>query len=219
MKWWGPIVWEYYGTTEGGGTVASPEQWLAHPGTVGLPYPGADVKILDNDGVEVPRGESGTVYFLVTWSDFQYYKDEEKTRAGRRGNYCTVGDLGRMDEEGFLYLHGRSSELIITGGVNVYPAEIEAALIGHPSVADVAVVGRPDDDRGEVPHAFVEPTPDAIAGPDLEDELLARCRERLARFKLPRGFTFVAALPRDPNGKLLKRKLQELTALAGQQRD
>jgi long-chain acyl-CoA synthetase len=213
MDWWGPIVWEYYGTTEGGGTVASPQQWLARPGTVGLPYPGADVRILDDDGLEVARGESGTVYFLVTWSDFEYYNDSDKTQAGRRGDYCTVGDLGRMDEEGYLYLHGRSSELIITGGVNVYPAEIEAALIGHPSVADVAVVGRPDEDRGEVAHAFIEPAAGAIAGPELEDELLARCRERLATFKLPRGFTFVETLPRDPNGKLLKRKLHDLMSL------
>ncbi len=210
MRWWGPIIWEYYGTTEGGGTVASPEQWLAHPGTVGLPYPGADIKILDDDGHEVPRGESGTVYFLVTWSDFEYHNDPDKTRAGRRGDYCTVGDLGRMDDEGFLYLLGRSSEVIISAGVNVYPAEIEAALIGHPAVADVAVVGRPDEDRGEVPHAFIETVAGVEESPELVEELMARCRERLAGFKLPRTLTFVPALPRDPNGKLLKRSLDAL---------
>jgi long-chain acyl-CoA synthetase len=217
MRWWGPIVWEYYGTTEGGGTIADPQQWLDHPGTVGLPYPGADIKILDDDGNEVPTGAAGTVYFLVTWSDFEYHNDPAKTSSGRRGNYCTVGDLGRVDDEGFLYLLGRSSELIITGGVNVYPAEIEAALIGHPAVADVAVVGRPDADRGEVPHAFVEPADGVVAGPQLEAELVGRCRERLAGFKLPRGMTFVAQLPRDPNGKLLKRRLQELVSSASPQ--
>lgn len=210
MDWWGPIVWEYYGTTEGGGTIASPQQWLEHPGTVGRPYPGADIKILDENGAEVPVGESGTVYFLVTWSDFEYYNDPDKTRAGRRGDYCTVGDLGRVDEDGFLYLLGRSSELIISGGVNVYPAEIEAALIADPCVADIAVVGRPDEDRGEVPHAFVELAPGVVAGPDVEAALMARCRERLAGFKVPRVLTFVDQLPRDPNGKLLKRHLHEL---------
>jgi long-chain acyl-CoA synthetase len=210
MDWWGPIVWEYYGTTEGGGTMATPQQWLAHPGTVGLAYPGADIRILDDDGLEVPRGESGTVYFLVTWSDFEYHNDPGKTSAGRRGDYCTVGDLGRMDDEGFLYLLGRSSELIISAGQNVYPAEIEAALIGHPLVADVAVVGRPDSDRGEVPHAFIEAKRGTETDGAFEAELLARCRERLAGYKLPRTFTFVAELPRDPNGKLLKRRLDEL---------
>jgi long-chain acyl-CoA synthetase len=120
-----------------------------------------------------------------------------------------VGDLGRVDEEGFLYLLGRSSELIISAGVNVYPAEIEAALIGHPAVADVAVVARPDDDRGEVPEAFVELAPGVEPGPAIEAELAARCRERLAAFKLPRVMTFVETLPRDPNGKLLKRRLRE----------
>lgn len=210
MDWWGPIVWEYYGTTEGGGTIATPQQWLDHPGTVGRPYPGADIKILDDDGVEVPVGQSGTVYFLVTWSDFEYYNDPGKTREGRRGDYCTVGDLGRVDEDGFLYLLGRSSELIISGGVNVYPAEIEAALIADPTVADVAVIGRPDDDRGEVPHAFVELAPGFLPGPEVEAELMARCRGRLAGFKLPRMLTFVEQLPRDPNGKLLKRNLRDL---------
>jgi long-chain acyl-CoA synthetase len=209
MDWWGPIVWEYYGTTEGGGTIATPEQWLERPGTVGSAYPGADIRILDDDGIEVARGDSGTVYFHVAWSDFEYHNDPDKTSAGRRGDYCTVGDLGRMDDDGFLYLLGRSSELIITNGINVYPAEIEGALIGHPGVADVAVIGHPDADRGEIVYAFVEPAPGRVAGPELEAELMARCRERLAPFKLPRVISFVTELPRDPNGKLLKRRLSE----------
>jgi long-chain acyl-CoA synthetase len=207
MGWWGPIVWEYYGTTEGGGTIADPHQWLAHPGTVGLPYPGADVRVLDDDGEQVPAGTPGTVYFHVVWSDFEYLHDPGKTRDNRRGDYVTVGDLGYLDDEGFLYLLGRSVELIISAGVNVYPAEIESRLVNHPAVADVAVVGEPDDDRGEVPVAHVELAPGAVAGPELVAELHAHCAAELAAFKLPRRFVFVDALPRDPSGKLLKRKL------------
>jgi long-chain acyl-CoA synthetase len=207
MDWWGPVVYEYYGTTEGGGTVATPEQWLAHPGTVGLPYPGADIRIFDEQGNEVPAGTPGTVYFHVGWSDFEYLHDAAKTAGNRRGSYATVGDLGYVDEEGFLYLLGRSSELIISGGVNVYPAEIESALIRHPAVADAAVLGVPDDDLGEVAHAYLEAAPGVVPDAALETEIRRHCEAELARFKHPRRITFVAALPRDPSGKLMKRRL------------
>ena len=207
MQWWGPLIWEYYGTTEGGGTVADPQQWLSHPGTVGKPYPGADVRVLDEAGDPVPPGTPGTVYFHVVWSDFEYLHDPGKTRDNRRGDYVTVGDLGYLDEEGFLYLLGRSVELIISAGVNIYPAEIESALSHHPAVADVAVVGAPDEDRGEIPVAHVELADGAVPGPELEAELRRHCAEELAAFKHPRRFVFVDALPRDPSGKLLKRKL------------
>ena len=208
FDWWGPVIYEYYGTTEGGGTVADPQQWLAHPGTVGKPYPGADIRILDEHGVEVAAGISGTVYFYVTWSDFEYLNDTSKTAGSRRGEYATVGDLGYVDDEGFLYLLGRSSELIISGGVNVYPAEIESVLVRHPAVADAAVIGVPDEDLGEVVQAVLEPAPGATPGPALEAQIRDHCAEQLAKFKHPRVITFVEALPRDPSGKLLKRKLR-----------
>jgi long-chain acyl-CoA synthetase len=213
MRWWGPIIYEYYGTTEGGGTVAEPQQWLAHPGTVGKPYPGAEIRILDEAGAQVPPGTAGTVYFYTAWSDFEYLHDPGKTRGNRRGDYVTVGDMGYLDEEGFLFLLGRSAELIVSAGVNVYPAEIESVLVRHPTVADVAVVGEPDEDRGEVPVAYIERSTPDLPGPELEAELRRHCAAELAGFKLPRRFVVVDALPRDPSGKLLKRKLGQTTSV------
>ncbi len=208
LEWWGPVLWEYYGATEGGGTLVRPEEWLRRPGTVGRPWPGADVKVLDDAGLECPPGRVGTVY-LKLLAEFEYKGDPEKTRAGRRGGYFTVGDVGELDEEGWLFLRDRKIDMIITGGVNVYPAEVEAALLAHPEVADAAVFGIPHEEWGEQVKAVVEPAPGASPGRDLEERLLAHCRERLAGYKCPRSVDFSDALPRDPNGKLYKRRLRD----------
>jgi long-chain acyl-CoA synthetase len=208
LEWWGPVLWEYYGATEGGGTLVRPEEWLRRPGTVGRPWPGADVKVLDDAGRECPPGRVGTVY-LKLLAEFEYKGDPEKTRAGRRGGYFTVGDVGELDEEGWLFLRDRKIDMIITGGVNVYPAEVEAALLAHPEVADAAVFGIPHEEWGEQVKAVVEPAPSASPGRDLEERLLAHCRERLAGYKCPRSVDFSDALPRDPNGKLYKRRLRD----------
>ncbi|MEO6122332.1 MAG: AMP-binding protein [Ilumatobacteraceae bacterium] len=214
IEWWGPVVYEYYGTTEGGGTYVTSQDWLARPGTVGRPWLGADIKILDDDGNEVPPGTEGTVYILLGDAGFEYYKDESKTSASRIGDYFTVGDIGLLDEDGFLFLKDRSADLIIAGGVNIYPVEIENALLGHPAVGDVAVFGAPDPDLGERVVAVVEPTRGWVADDALRDALLEHCTSTLARFKVPRELTFSDALPRDPSGKLYKRKLREAYRLA-----
>jgi long-chain acyl-CoA synthetase len=208
LEWWGPVIYEYYGATEGGGTLVGPEEWLRHPGTVGRAWEGAEIRILDDEGAECPPGQPGTVYMKVL-QDFAYKGDEEKTRASRRGGFFTVGDVGYLDEDGYLFLCDRKIDMIISGGVNIYPAEVEAALFSHPGVADAAVFGIPDDDWGEQVKAVVEPAPGAVAGPDLEREILDHCAERLARYKCPRSIDFTRAMPRDPNGKLYKRKLRD----------
>ena len=214
IEWWGPVVYEYYGTTEGGGTFVTSEQWLERPGTVGRPWQGADIKILAEDGSEVPAGREGTVYILLGEASFEYYKDETKTAAARIGDYFTVGDIGLLDEDGFLFLKDRSADLIIAGGVNIYPVEIENALLSHPAVGDVAVFGAPDSDLGERVVAVVEPARGVVQSDQLRDELLAHCASKLARFKVPRELTFSDALPRDPSGKLYKRKLRDVHRLA-----
>ena len=208
LEWWGPVIYEYYGATEGGGTMVRAEEWLAHPGTVGRPWPGADVKIYDDDGRECGPGEIGTVY-LKLMGEFEYKDDPDKTRANRRGEYFTVGDVGEIDGDGYLFLRDRKIDMIISGGVNVYPAEVEAVLLGHPDVADAAVFGIPHDEWGEEVRAVVEPTAAARASADLEARLLAHCQELLAKYKCPRAIEFRDALPRDPNGKLYKRLLRD----------
>lgn len=209
IEWWGPVVHEYYGTTEGGGTIVGPEDWLAHPGTVGRPWPGAEIRVLDTEGADVPAGEIGTVFIKVSDDDFEYYKDEAKTAAGRIPGYFTVGDIGYLDAEGYLYLCDRSSNLIISGGVNIYPAEIEAVLLAHGSVGDVAVFGIPDVEFGEQVHAVVEPAEGIVWDDSLRDELVAHCRQRLAGFKVPRSWDETSQLPRDPSGKLFTRTLRD----------
>jgi long-chain acyl-CoA synthetase len=211
IEWWGPVLHEYYAGTEGNGFVyCNSEQWLAHPGTVGLPLIGK-VHILGEDGEELPAGGRGTIYFE---SDalFTYHNDPEKTAASRdpggRG-WTTLGDVGYLDDEGFLYLTDRKAYMIITGGVNVYPQEAENVLALHPKVADVAVLGVPNDEFGEEVKAVVEPISMDDAGPDLERELIAYCRERLADVKCPRSVDFRAELPRHPTGKLYKRLLKD----------
>jgi long-chain acyl-CoA synthetase len=166
------------------------------------------VKILDDEGRECPPGRVGTVY-LKLLADFEYKGDPEKTRAGRHGGYFTVGDVGELDDEGWLFLRDRKIDMIITGGVNVYPAEVEAVLLEHPAVADAAVFGIPHEEWGEEVKAVVEPVPGARPGRELEEALLAHCRERLAAYKCPRSVDWSDALPRDPNGKLYKRRLRD----------
>ena len=208
FAWLGPVIYEFYGASEGGGTLATPHDWLAHPGTVGRPWVGADVKVLDDDGTPVPSGTVGTVY-LKLMGEFAYKGDPEKTAASRRGDYFTVGDMGELDDDGFLYLRDRKIDMIVSGGVNVYPAEVEAALLSHPSVGDAAVFGVPHDDWGEEVKAVVEPAVGVVPSPELAANMLAHCESMLARYKLPRSIDFVDAMPRDPNGKLYKRTLRD----------
>ncbi|MST32857.1 AMP-binding protein [Acidimicrobiaceae bacterium USS-CC1] len=209
IDWWGPIVWEYYAGTEGNGLVlCDSPQWLAHPGTVGRPLIG-EVHVVGEDGAEVPAGTVGTVYF-GGGADFEYLHDPAKTAAAHHpAGWTTLGDIGYVDGDGFLYLTDRKADMIISGGVNVYPQEAENVLALHPKVADVAVFGVPDDDLGEAVKAVVEPIDPADAGPALAAELIAYCRSQLAHYKCPLSVDFEAELPRHPTGKLYKRLLKD----------
>jgi len=215
MEWLGPIVWEYYAATEGSGTLVSPHAWLRRPGTVGKVDPPDHVRILDADGADAQRDEVGTVYLKApaptATGRFEYYKAPEKTAGAYvgTGEYFTLGDYGYVDADGYLFLTDRSAHLIISGGVNIYPAEVEAELIGHPAVGDFGVVGVPDDDWGEIVVAVVEPQPGVSPSPDLAAELVEWCRDRIAHYKCPRRVEFTEALPRHDNGKLYKHQLRE----------
>jgi acyl-CoA synthetase (AMP-forming)/AMP-acid ligase II len=211
IDWLGPVLWEYYAGSEGNGmTVIDTPDWLSHPGSVGRSLSAA-LHIVDERGDERPAGEDGLIYFEGT--AFEYHNDPAKTAGSRdeRG-WSTLGDIGHLDADGFLYLSDRRTDLIISGGVNLYPREIEEALIGHPAVADVAVIGVPDPDMGQSVLAVVQPSePDAESESEsaaLAAELIAYCRGRLAGFKCPRSVEFVAELPRTPTGKLLRRQLR-----------
>jgi long-chain acyl-CoA synthetase len=204
IEWWGPVIFEVYGAAEGGGTRATSEEWLQKPGTVGR---GVGVQVLREDGSACRPGEVGVVHCKLQ-RPFEYHNDPDKTSAGRRGDLFTVGDLGYLDHDGYLFLCGRLSDLIISGGVNIYPAEIEAALLEHPAVADVAVFGVPDPEWGERVTALVVLEAGQAAGEDTADRLADHCRGRLAGYKLPRRIAFVPSLPRDAAGKLAKRNLR-----------
>lgn len=209
MDWWGPVLYEYYGSTESGPVVvATPEQWLARPGTVGRAVDGVQIKILDPDGAELPPGETGLIY-ASGQPGFEYHGDPEKTASAMRGDFYTPGDLGHLDEDGWLYMSDRRTDLIISGGVNIYPAEIENALLQHPAVGDVVVIGVPDEDWGQIVVALVEPADGAAPGDDLAADLLAHCEPRLAKLKHPRRIEFRASLPRTPSGKLSRRRVRE----------
>jgi acyl-CoA synthetase (AMP-forming)/AMP-acid ligase II len=211
IDWWGPVLHEYYAGSEGNGFVyCDSEAWLAHKGTVGSALMG-EIHILDDDGDDVPTGQPGTIYF-AGGAEFSYHNDPDKTAKSRdpRGRgWSTLGDVGYLDEDGFLYLTDRKAYMIITGGVNVYPQETENVLAVHPKVADVAVFGVPNADFGEEVKAVVQPLSLDEAGPELERELIAYCREHLADVKCPRSIDFRPELPRHPTGKLYKRLLKD----------
>ncbi|MEV0083998.1 AMP-binding protein [Saccharopolyspora sp. NPDC050642] len=200
LDWWGPVIYEYYSSTEGGGAAVNPHEWLEHPGTVGRAWEGAEVKILDEDGAPVPAGAVGAVW-IRNDDPFVYHNDPEKTATAWRDGFFTAGDMGFLDEDGWLYLADRRSDLIISGGVNIYPAEIEAALLAHPAVSDAGVIGLPDPEWGSTVHAVVELTAGTDPGDRLSHELLDFCERRLARYKCPRSLEF-RSLPRTPTGKL-----------------
>jgi long-chain acyl-CoA synthetase len=208
LDWWGPRVYEYYAATEGGGTIATPQDWLARPGTVGTAWPVSEVMVADDAGNRCPPGVPGTVYMKMGEHEFAYLGDQAKTKAGRLGGFFTVGDIGHLDADGFLFLCDRRSDMIISGGSNIYPAEIEAEIIMHPKVTDVAVFGIPDDEWGEQIKAVVQPAEGAQAGPELAAEILSSLEGRLARMKWPKSVDFIGEMPRDPSGKLLKRRLR-----------
>lgn len=209
LDWWGPIIHEYYSGSEGGiTTYISPQEWLTHVGSVGRPIDGK-IHILDDDDNELPPGKPGVV-FAEGARDISYHNDPEKTRkAHSKQGYTTVGDVGYLDEDGYLYLTDRKDYVIIVGGVNIYPQEIEDTLIQHPAVADVAVFGVPNEEFGEEIKAVVELTDQSLAGAELEQELIDFCKARISIQKCPRSVDFEPELPRSPAGKLYKRKLRD----------
>jgi long-chain acyl-CoA synthetase len=199
-------VWEYYGATEGLATIISPSDWLRKPGSVGRAAPNLEVHILDDEGTELPPGETGLVYITPMGGvRFAYAGAEDKTREAWRGDLYTVGDMGHLDADGYLFLTDRKQDMIISGGANIYPAEVEAVLYGHPAVGDVAVIGIPDPEWGEQVRAIVELNSGTLA---TEQELIDFCRANLSHDKCPKTIEFVDELPRDPNGKVRKAELR-----------
>lgn len=210
MDWWGPVIYETYGGTEGAATIARPHRWIAKPGTVGKPIHGVDLKILDDDGNEVATGEVGDIYIRSRAGQrSEYFKDPEKTRSIWRGDHFTLGDMGYVDDDGFLFLSDRKKDMIISGGVNIFPAEVEAALLSHPAVGDVAVIGVPDPEWGEQVKAIIEPATGVVPTDELGKEVIDFCRENLAHYKCPRTVDFRDELPRADNGKLYKRRIRD----------
>ena len=211
IEWWGPISHEFYAGSEGNGFIAcNSEDWLAHEGTVGKAIVGIP-HICNDEGEELPIGEEGTIWFEGD-SDFKYHKDEEKTKESRHtihSNWSTLGDVGKLDEDGYLYLTDRKAFMIITGGVNVYPQETENLLITHPKVSDCAVIGVPNEEFGEEVKAVIEPIEWSERGENLEEELINFCKENLSSIKCPKSIDFEKELPRHPTGKLYKRLLKD----------
>ena len=209
IDWWGPVIWEYYAGTEGNGmTLVNSAAWLAHKGTVGKAVVGT-LKICDELGHEVATGTPGTIHF-ADGRPFEYHNDAQKTAESKTAQgWTTLGDVGYVDEEGFLYLTDRKAHMIISGGINIYPQEAENLLVTHPKVMDVAVIGVPNEEFGEEVKAVVQPRDMADAGPALAAELMAFCREHLSHIKCPRSVDFEAELPRHPTGKLYKRLLRD----------
>ena len=209
IEWWGPVIHEYYAGTEGNGfTAIDSKDWLEHPGSVGKAILGS-IHIVDEDGAELPPGEAGTVYF-EGGTTFEYHNDPEKTASSRNDRgWSTLGDVGYLDGDGYLFLTDRKAYMIISGGVNIYPQEAENVLVTHPKVMDVAVFGVPNDEMGEEVKAVVQLIDPAEAGPDMEKELMSYCRSQLAHYKCPRSVDFEAELPRHPTGKLYKRLLRD----------
>ncbi len=208
MDWFGPIIYEYYGGTEGfAGTTIGPQDWLAYPGSVGIPM--APVHVVGEDGQELPVGQSGELYF-EGGPHFEYFKDPAKTASvsNERG-WRSLGDMGYVDQDGYMYLTDRSTFMIVSGGVNIYPQEAENLLVMYPKLVDAAVFGVPNDEFGEEVKAVVQPVEGITPGPELEAELIEYCRSHLATYKCPRTIEFDPELPRDPNGKLYKRRIRE----------
>jgi long-chain acyl-CoA synthetase len=212
LAWWGPIVTEYYGGTEGGFlTAITAEEWLERPDSVGRPLPLAEILVVGDDGGRLGPGEVGDLYFRsLVGSDFSYHNAPEKTEAAHlEAGVGTLGDIGWIDEDGYVFLSDRRIDMVVSGGVNIYPAEVERVLGDHPAVADVAVLGIPDDEMGERVLAVVELADDAEPGEALEADLDAHARRHLAGYKCPRAWAYCDQLPRSEAGKLLKRELRE----------
>ena len=212
IDWWGPILHEYYGATEGNGvTLIDSKEWLAHPGSVGRVQEGA-IHICDDEGNELPAGDVGLIYFEGDAPKFAYHKDPDKTRAAQHpthANWTAVGDVGYLDPEGYLYLTDRKSFMIISGGVNIYPQSIEDQLVMHPDVEDAAVIGVPSDDMGEEVKAVVQPAEGIVPSQALADELLTFLEGKVARYMIPRSIDFLEEIPRLPTGKLYKQALRD----------
>jgi long-chain acyl-CoA synthetase len=205
INWVGPIVWEYLGSTEGPVCVISPQEWLSHPGSVGRP---ASILLLGEDGEPVGAGAAGTIYFPGGPMAFRYHNNPEMTEAARHGDYVTVGDIGRLDDEGYLYLLDRRSDLIISGGVNIYPAEIEQFFLAHPAVSDIAVIGVSDEEWGQSVLAVIEPADGEEPNDALRQALTEFAAAGLSSHKRPRRIEFDPALPRTEAGKLLRREVR-----------
>jgi long-chain acyl-CoA synthetase len=208
MAWWGPVIWETYGGMEGAATIAKPHRWLEKPGTVGRAIKGMRLAILDDDGNELPPGEVGHIY-LDNGVGFSYHDDPDQTESAFKGKRFSLGDIGHLDADGYLFISDRAKDMIITGGTNVYPAEIEGTLLDHPKVRDAAVIGVPDPDWGETVVAIVQPVTGVEPNDELRDELIAFCGDRLASYKRPRRWEFRDELPRTEAGKLYKRKIRD----------
>jgi long-chain acyl-CoA synthetase len=208
IEWWGPVIYEYYGSTEISAiTFCNSEEWLAHPGTVGKPWPESEVRIIDADGNTLPAREVGEVVGRTRGlSDFTYHGDDQKRRDSEKAGLIAPGDVGYFDEDGFLYLCDRAKDMIISGGVNIYPAEIEAELHKMPGVADCAVFGIPDEEFGEAICAVVQPQPEVMLD---EPGVKAWLRSQVAGYKVPKRVEFASELPREDSGKIFKRKLRE----------
>lgn len=209
IEWWGPVLWDTYGGTEGAGTIVSSEEWLRYPGTVGRPIPGSTLRILNDEGMDVPPGEHGTIYLTrFTGDRFEYKGDPQKTRDCHRGDFFTLGDIGYLNPEGYLFLCDRKVDMIISAGMNIYSAEVERVLIEHPKVADCAVFGIADEVFGEVVKAVVQPMPGIVGSPALTLEITQFLRNKLSQVKIPRRIQYVTQLPRLPTGKLNKQRLK-----------
>jgi long-chain acyl-CoA synthetase len=210
MDWLGPVLYEYYAATEGGGTFITPEEWLRKPGSVGRPMGDQVIEIRDDAGRKLPPGEVGTIWFKAPETGrFEYFKDEGKTAGSYAGDFFTLRDMGYFDADGYLFLTGRTAEVIISGGVNIYPAEVDAVLLEHPAVADAATVGVPNTEWGEEVRAVVQTKPGVAPTPALADELVQHCRARLAHYKCPRTVDFDPELPRHETGKIYRRLVRD----------
>jgi long-chain acyl-CoA synthetase len=209
IAWLGPILHEFFGGTEGALVYSTPGDWAAHPGTVGKGVPGGAIAIMDADGQQCPVGEIGLVYLRAPDTEqFIYFKAAEKTQASRRGDWFTMGDMGYVDHSGYLYLTGRDADTVVSGGVNIYPAEVESVLIDHPDVADIGVFGVDDEEWGQTVVAVVEPSATADID-DLPERLQAFCQQCLAKYKTPKVFHLTEKLPRTPAGKLYIRRIKD----------